>query len=315
MIFTVESCKRGLTHDKQLQSSVDWLTEVIRRFSDAALAARPLTSVNMKSPMRPEKVCQLFVTKRITNSGIKSSGRNMRRLTPIKSGREMRLQPSRMPSLPTALNFALSEMKWQPGPCLKLCASTDIGKGGEFAVSSPSFANRFYSAKVGEENVRIIELGAPPKSISRQYSTPEEANDGQQVGLSEDEGSVVSQPSKSPSCGACRTRESKVWWKAPKGLATNILCDSCGTGWRKYADLNVRPVREESLPINKVRTANEKREGTPLSGPSVKRARVCDFATSMVRHLLKLYTRHLPPFNPLHHQLHRLYRKYDALPV
>lgn len=55
-MILVESCMRGLTHDKQLQSSVDWLTEVIRRFSDAALAARPFTSVNMKSPMRTEKV-------------------------------------------------------------------------------------------------------------------------------------------------------------------------------------------------------------------------------------------------------------------
>lgn len=168
-------------------------------------------------------------------------------------------------------------MKLRPAPCLKLYASTRIGKSGVSHIPTHSFTNTLCSAKVGEENLRIIELGAPPKPISRQYLTPEEANDGQRVGLSEDEGSVVSQSSKSPSCGACRTRESKTWWKAPKGLATNILCDSCGTSWRKYADLNVRPVREESLPLGKVRPTTEKREGTPLSGPSVKRARVCAF--------------------------------------
>ena len=75
------------------------------------------------------------------------------------------------------------------------------------------------------------------------------------------------------SCGACRTRESKVWWKAPKGLPTNVLCDACGLSWRKYADLNhMRPVREESV-AGKAKTT-EKREGTPLGGPSAKRPKV-----------------------------------------
>jgi hypothetical protein len=95
------------------------------------------------------------------------------------------------------------------------------------------------------------------------------------VGLSDDEGSVVSSSSKTVhSCGACRTRESQTWWKAPKGLATDVLCDTCGTNWRKYADINVRPLREESLPTTKVDPLG-KRGGTPLVGPSTKRARVC----------------------------------------
>lgn len=129
------------------------------------------------------------------------------------------------------------------------------------------------SSKLGEENQRILEAGSPPKPTNRQYKSLAEAKDGQQVGLSDDEGSTVSAPSKSPSCGACRTRESKTWWKAPKGLPSGTLCDSCGTNWRKYADLNVRPVREESLPTTKSRS-NEKREGTPLAGPSAKKAKV-----------------------------------------
>lgn len=125
--------------------------------------------------------------------------------------------------------------------------------------------------KLGEENRRIREVGTPPKPTNRQYKSIAEANDGQRVGLSEDEASIVSQPTKAPGCGACRTRESKIWWKAPKGLATSILCDTCGTNWRKYADLNVRPMREESVP-----KAKEKREGTPLAGPSAKRVKVCE---------------------------------------
>lgn len=73
-----------------------------------------------------------------------------------------------------------------------------------------------------------------------------------------------------------------MWWKAPKGLSTSILCDACGTNWRKYADLNlVRQSREESLPSTKSRT-NEKREGTPLSGPSSKRAKVMFFPFPLI---------------------------------
>jgi hypothetical protein len=100
-----------------------------------------------------------------------------------------------------------------------------------------------------------------------------EALQGQRVGLSDDEISVADDPTSNNICGACRTRESTTWWKAPKGLATDVLCDSCGISWRKYADLNVRPLREESLPSGKTKLP-DKREGTPLTGPSAKRSKV-----------------------------------------
>jgi hypothetical protein len=44
--------------------------------------------------------------------------------------------------------------------------------------------------------------------------------------------------------------------------------------------LNVRPVREESLPTSKSRSGIEKREGTPLAGPSAKKARTTASAQS-----------------------------------
>lgn len=128
------------------------------------------------------------------------------------------------------------------------------------------------SMKLGEANKRRKLSGPSPKSTRLQYRTLAEVQEGQRVGHSDDESSIIAQPSKTPSCGACRTRESKTWWKAPKGLPTNILCDTCGTNWRKYADLNVRPLREEVLPSSKTR---EKREGTPLSAQNAKRPRVC----------------------------------------
>lgn len=127
-----------------------------------------------------------------------------------------------------------------------------------------------YSMKLGEENARIkaarrsgrTDLVVPP---SRPASPDEE-------------GSIVKELTRgNNSCGCCRTRESDVWWKAPKGLPTSILCDNCGVSWRKYADLNVRPMREELVEKNKV----AKREGTPLNGPSAKRAKVRYFLRTL----------------------------------
>jgi hypothetical protein len=46
-----------LVDDEDLKHNVDWLTEVIRRYSDALAVNRSLSSVNMKSSMRLEKVC------------------------------------------------------------------------------------------------------------------------------------------------------------------------------------------------------------------------------------------------------------------
>lgn len=91
--------------------------------------------------------------------------------------------------------------------------------------------------------------------------------------MSDDEGSVVGELTKTNNCGACRTRESETWWKAPKGLATNVLCDNCGISWRKYADLNIRPLREDPS-VAKPKSSAEKREGTPLAQTTAKRPRV-----------------------------------------
>ena len=121
------------------------------------------------------------------------------------------------------------------------------------------------SAKLGEENKRIKAARAAGRTLPDKAAAD---------AASDDEGSVVTELTRAHnSCGACRTRESEVWWKAPKGLPTGVLCDNCGLSWRKYADLNVRPIREEVGPAAKAKTEN-KREGTPLNGPSAKRAKV-----------------------------------------
>ena len=146
------------------------------------------------------------------------------------------------------------------------------------------------SGRLREENERLRDPNAYTKhKISRSDDSPVNTSQSD-----DEESSLVNVPTSAARsttyCAACRTRESRRWWKAPKGLATGILCDSCGLNWRKYADLSARPTtREETSLVNgtsssasvgaKTRSA-EKREGTPLAGPTAKRARVCGFQIS-----------------------------------
>ncbi|KAF7309944.1 Zinc finger protein 1 [Mycena indigotica] len=249
----MESCKARLTNDKGLRSSVDWLTEVIHRFSVAALTARPFSTVNMKSPMRLEK-------------WKRTETRYM----------DKPWGPEEIAAFEDGLAAHGAELR---------AVREEVPTRSIYEVVR--FYGHWKCARLGEENRRILEHGKPVKPPAKQYRSLEEAAAGQHVGPSEDEGSVL-HPSKTATCGACRTRESKTWWKAPKGLSTSILCETCGTNWRKYADLNVRPTREESVPVAAVVAKKpaekvappEKREGTPLQGPVAKRARTSTSAQS-----------------------------------
>ncbi|PSR72448.1 hypothetical protein PHLCEN_2v11662 [Hermanssonia centrifuga] len=134
---------------------------------------------------------------------------------------------------------------------------------------------RFYghwkSTKLGEENAKIKAARASGKTVPARAPSRGAGSD--------DEGSTISDVARANhSCGACRTRESDTWWKAPKGLATTVLCDNCGISWRKYADLNVRPLREETIAAKS--KAGDKREGTPLTAPNSKRPRAQTSASS-----------------------------------
>lgn len=122
------------------------------------------------------------------------------------------------------------------------------------------------SSKLGEENRRIktarssgLDLPARPPSRT----------------TADDEDSIIHEPPKSHQiCSSCRTRESTTWWKAPKAVhPRGVLCDNCGISWRKYGELSARPMREEILPKPATKPV-DKREGTPLAAPNVKRQRV-----------------------------------------
>jgi len=151
---------------------------------------------------------------------------------------------------------------------MKSCVTTGTGKSKFLFLSSPSHLTQSteYSTKLGEENRRQRLFGnskTPPPAAHALHSGDD----------SDSEGSIVRMPSKAhASCGACRTRDTKLWWKAPKGLPTPVLCDACGISWRKYADLNhLRPIREEAAAVKQGKA--EKREGTPLAGSNTKRVK------------------------------------------
>jgi hypothetical protein len=99
-------------------------------------------------------------------------------------------------------------------------------------------------------------------------------------------------------CAVCRTRESDSWWKAPRNLPTNALCDDCGMLWRKYAIKSARGTEKEKEYLTRVQNQSNqfgtpeppttrsgasgaklaaekaKREGTPLQAPTSKRLKV-----------------------------------------
>lgn len=192
-----------------------------------------------------------------------------------------------------------------------------------------------HSARLREENARLREPDAYKKSkIPRSGA----ASPAQRSSISDDDQSIVDVPPSNGGlrtanyCAACRTRDSRIWWKAPKGLATPILCDSCGMNWRKYADLNARPTtREESAmsgsssasitvtaPTGAKTRGAEKREGTPLSAPAAKRSKVCTSRSIVIithfhTHHTRVYRSLDPRFRrPVRHREPEFHHTTDA---
>lgn len=234
-VGALETHRNTLTRNEDIKCNVDWLTEVMRRYTEARLAVRDFGTVSMKNPLRLEKWKK----------------------------RETRC----------------IDRDWTDG---EIAAFEDaIAVHGaelrpvrdEVGTKTMPEVVRFYAhwknSKLREENAKIKaarESGLDAIELPSRAVSPD------------DEGSIVKELTRgNTSCGCCRTRESTVWWRAPKGLPTNVLCDNCGLSWRKYADLNVRPYREDAMAKNKL---ENKREGTPLSGPANKRAKTTPSATS-----------------------------------
>ncbi|KAI0058854.1 hypothetical protein BV25DRAFT_1890628 [Artomyces pyxidatus] len=232
-VAELESRKARLTSKQEIRSSVDWLTEVTKRLSDAWLAGREMSSINMSNPRRLEKWKRKAEETRYCDREWDEDEKAAFEDAILAQGAELR------------------------------AVRDEVGTRDIYEVVR--YYGHWKNEKLGEENKRRRLLGP---SYKPEFNLVSQAPDLD----SDEEGSIVRQPTKAnSSCGACRSRESKVWWKAPKNLSSNVLCDNCGMSWRKYADLNhLRPVREESV-VAKAKTV-EKREGTPLAS-SAKRAK------------------------------------------
>ncbi|KAM5536579.1 hypothetical protein V8D89_009674 [Ganoderma adspersum] len=230
-VESLEKQKSVLTRNDKHRCSVDWLTEVTFRLTEAWANKRDFSTVSMRSPMRLQKF-----------------KKNETRYTDKEWGAD------EVAAFEDAISMHGAELR---------AVREEVGTRPMPEVVR--FYGHWKNSKLGEENVRI--------RAARARGQDEKADTVmREVTPDDDEGSIVTELKKNHnSCGACRTRESEAWWKAPKGLPTNVLCDSCGLSWRKYADLNVRPLREEIIANSKAK--ENKREGTPLSAPSAKRAK------------------------------------------
>ncbi|KAG2075540.1 hypothetical protein BDR04DRAFT_1091037 [Suillus decipiens] len=242
-IAEMEAWKVVLSRNQEKLHSVDWLTEALRRFSQAHLLNRGWSTVDMSViPTRPEK---------------------------WKKGETRHTDREWTTDEVTAFEEGIFHYG------AELRAVHD-----EIGTRSMAEVVRFYghwkNSRLKEENaqIRAARLKAKDEGKDEVSSATAAVTDQ----FSDDEGSIMPGLSRhNNSCGACRTRESENWWRAPKGLATDILCDTCGTNWRKYADLNFRTIREDALPSSK--KGSDKREGTPLNGPSTKRVKTSTSAS------------------------------------
>ncbi|KAF8673463.1 PHD-like zinc-binding domain [Rhizoctonia solani] len=122
------------------------------------------------------------------------------------------------------------------------------------------FYGRWKNDRLREENRQSKTNTLTGKSISLKRSRSPSSDDESSVyGFGGDVPRQV--------CGACRSKESAVWWKAPRGLPTEVMCDQCGISWRKYGDIRSGRIEEP-----KKSNGIDKRENTPQ--PPVKRTKV-----------------------------------------
>jgi hypothetical protein len=127
----VEQRKTRLTTKLVLRSNVDWLSEAIRRFSEAHALGRDFSTVTMSDVFRYEKVrgrLHLFPRSPLTLMLRCFSGRPQKHAMLTASGTTTRWLHLRMPFLPTVLSYGLSAMKLAHARSMRSCAITGTGK-------------------------------------------------------------------------------------------------------------------------------------------------------------------------------------------
>ena len=267
--FVVEKAKSVLPVKADQKYNVDFLTEATKLLSTAWHKGEDMSAVKMKLN-RQEKVKCVAGSSSLANPFL--SGRRMRLAGSTETGTPRRKRFLKTPSNNMVLSCVSSAKKLALDPFTKLSDTMAIGRGARAATIAikPLSNCHTTSSKLKEVNIQIRK----ERASNRKAKTPSPP-----VIDDDPEGSIVKQPRSNVVCASCKTRESVQWWKAPKGLSSSVLCEDCGTSWRKYADFTKPVIREESLPASAKGKAPEKREGTPLNGPSSKRSKV--WATSI----------------------------------
>lgn len=158
---------------------------------------------------------------------------------------------------------AQSKRGLKAGRSTKLLDSMVIGRSE--CLTFPLFrcdSEPVLSDRLGEENRQSRSNTLTGRNISLKRSRSPSSDDESSVyGFGGDVPRQV--------CGACRAKDSAVWWKAPRGLPTEVMCDQCGISWRKYGDIRSGRVEEA-----KKGNGADKRENTPQKEPPVKRTKV-----------------------------------------
>lgn len=122
-----------------------------------------------------------------------------------------------------------------------------------------------------------IPMGASANVASTRDGSPESDAEGSVYAADDAEAAKGSLPA--PSCSVCANKHSKIWWKAPRSLNGNFLCESCGTSYRKYGiAIPNKYAIDETLRRKQVAAAevngNGKRDATPAMGPIAKKGKV-----------------------------------------
>ncbi|PVG02078.1 hypothetical protein CPB86DRAFT_780999 [Serendipita vermifera] len=240
----VERRKSILTPRMDLQQNVDWIEEVIRRFSEAWVNKQSFYSVNMRKPLCVRKW---------------KDGKEQRYRDKDWSEIEEQIFDESVRKHHSELRHVRSDLKTR---------------------TMPEIVRHFGHWKT--EQLRVLRLTPPDEPV---------------VTTAKDENTSIYQKNdrRVYICAVCRTRESELWWKAPRNLPTNALCDDCGMLWRKYAIKSARGTEKEKDYLTRVQNQHSqfgtpeppttrsgasgaklaaekaKREGTPLQAPTSKR--------------------------------------------
>lgn len=88
---------------------------------------------------------------------------------------------------------------------------------------------------------------------------------------SDDEGSLYNASfvaTNRMQCAACSTRTSNVWWKCPRTVQGNAMCESCGSNYRKYGVISFAKAEDAKRPEKKELKGRRGVKGDTASGAS-----------------------------------------------